>query len=101
MVISASINIVTSEQRIWRIDIEAPKGGDHVLTGHRENLGLDANGAVQSRQPAPTVRRSAGAPLVADEPPFTCADGTVVTIAHLIETMAGLIDRWATADAGS
>ena len=32
---------------------------------------------------------------------FTCGDGTIVTIAHLIETRAGLIDRRATADAGS
>jgi hypothetical protein len=76
------------------------EGGDYVLTAHRENLGLDVRGAVQSRAPAATVTRAAAALIVGNEPPFLCADGTSITIAHLMEAIPGLIDRWAAADAG-
>lgn len=97
---TASISIVKAEQRTWRINIEAPKGGGYTVTVHRENLGLDANGAVQSRAPAPDVVRTAAALIAGAEPAFACADGTAITIAHLVEAIAGYADRWAAADAG-
>jgi hypothetical protein len=45
------------------------------------------------------VVRTASALIAGNEPPFVCADGTSVTIAHMIEAIAGVIDRWAVADA--
>jgi hypothetical protein len=47
---TATVSIVTAEQRTRRVNIEAHKGGDYTVTTYRENLGLDASGAVQSRR---------------------------------------------------
>ena len=98
---TASVSIVKSEQRTWRVNIEAPKGGDYTLTAWRESLGLDAAGAKQSRAEAPTVTRAASVLIAAKEPPFVCADGTSITVAHLIEAVSGLVDRWDAADAAA
>ena len=52
---TAAISIVKAEQRTWRVNIEAPKGGDYTLSAFRETLGLDSAGAAQShgkRDPA-------------------------------------------------
>jgi hypothetical protein len=96
---TVSLSIVKSEQRTWRANIESPKGGDYVLTAWRENIGYDAQGGRLSRTDAPTVTRSAAAMAAAKEPPFVCSDGTEISVAHLIESVSGLIDRWAVADA--
>jgi hypothetical protein len=93
-------NIVKNDQRTYRVTIECPKGADYRIAAFRENLGLDTNGSVVARTEAPSVLRFAMSQLIAGkEPDFVCQDGARISIAYLLETIPGLIDRWAVADA--
>lgn len=49
---------------------------------------------MQARAQAPTVTRPVTALIAGNKLPFVCADGTSISIAHLMEAIPGLIDGW-------
>lgn len=87
--------IVTTTERTWRVQIHCTEGQDYVLEAFREqirragetDLGRDPNAAV--------VRRALSA-VAGDS--YTCADGTEVSVPHLAEALAGLIEQWRDVD---
>ncbi len=91
------LSIVKGEQRTSHIEILCPKGSDYVMIAQREVLWLDVNGNVIQRGLSPQVSRSVKGLM--RELPFTCADGTLVTIGHMIEALSGYVDRFSEQDA--
>ena len=81
---------VVTEKRTSRIEIYSDKGVEPRLIADREII-KTSGGVVLSKVRDTQVER--GFSRVASES-FTCADGTVVTISHLAEVLAGLVDRW-------
>ena len=87
---------IRPQTRTRIIEIAIPFGGVPALRAHREVVNRDTLGAVLSKDNAPEVNR--GYVAVAGDS-YTCADGTVISIPHIAESLAGLIDRWSIEDA--
>lgn len=87
---------IIPQTRTRLIEIQSPYNEVPSLRAHRETIEV-ASGEVVSRSNAAEVKRSLS--QVANLT-HTCADGTVVKVAHLAECLPAWIDAWALADAG-
>ena len=87
---------IKPQTRTRIIEIAIPFGGVRALRAHREIVNRDPEGNVLSKDNATEVNR--GYVAVAGES-YVCADGTVISIPHIAESLAGLIDRWSIEDA--
>lgn len=88
---------VIPQTRTRLIEIVAPFGAVPSLRAHREEIEV-AGSEVVKRENATEVTRSLS--QVANQT-HTCADGTVVKVAHLAECLPAWIDGWAVEDAGA
>lgn len=79
-----------TEERTWRINIETPKGGDPVVTVHREIVRTGPDGAIISRDPAGTVQR--GLSAVATE--SHKVGGHTYSTAEVAGVIAAMADAW-------
>jgi len=85
---------VVPQTRTRLIEIVAPFGSVPLLRAHRETIEVAASEVVK-RENASEVSRSLS--QVANQT-HTCADGTVVKVAHLAECLPAWIDGWAVED---
>lgn len=85
---------VVPQTRTRLIEINAPYGAVPSLRAHRETIEV-AGSEVVKRENASEVSRSLS--QVANLT-HTCADGTVVKVAHLAECLPAWIDAWAVED---
>jgi hypothetical protein len=93
MAISMGIKTVTStlEERTWRTEVFTEKGQDPVVRGHRELVGIDPAGNVDSRDRSiPPVEFTLSSVLTET---ITLADGTVLTGAKMGEAISVWIDK--------
>ena len=88
---------IIPQTRTRLIEIVAPFGEVPHLRAHREEIEV-AGSEVVKRENATEVSRSLS--QVANQT-HTCADGTVVKVAHLAECLPAWIDGWAVEDAGA
>ena len=82
---------ITPQTRTRVIVIEIPYGEAPRLTAHREVVNRDNDGKVVGKENVPEITR---AYLTVAGESFKCADGTSVSIPHISEALAGLIDKW-------
>ena len=87
--------VITPQTRTRIIEIFIPFGSVPLLRAHREVVNRDAEDNVVSKDNAQEINR--GYVAVIDES-FVCADGTVISIPHISEALAGMIDRWSIED---
>ena len=88
---------VVPQTRTRLIEIVAPFGAVPSLRAHRETIEV-AGAEVVKRENASEVSRSLS--QVANQT-HTCADGTVVKVAHLAECLPAWIDGWAVEDSNA
>ncbi len=94
-IISTEPLTVTTTERTWRVQIHCTEGADYVLEAFREQvrradaveLGRNQNAGMVSRALSSVVGET-----------YTCADGTVISVANLAEALAGFIEAWRTED---
>lgn len=84
---------LASEERTWRVNIETAKGGDPVVTVHRETVKSDSAGVV-SKAPAGTVTRS----LSATSTQTVTIGAKTLSVAELAMAVALLADMWRAED---
>ncbi len=97
MAISLGSSSVTFEsiRRTWRLNIETALGSDYFLTAHRELVKKDGSNVISKDPNVGVVSRALSASAAET---FTCQDDTVISVAHIAEALAGLVDRWETED---
>ena len=89
---------ITPQTRTRVIVIEIPYGEAPKLTAHREIVNRDNDGKVVGKENALEVTR---AYLDVAGESFTCSDGTAISVPHISEALAGLIDKWSVEDAAT
>lgn len=81
---------ITTQERTWRINIETPKGGDAVVTVHREKVRTYPDGTVISREMVAEVRRS----LSATAAQQITLGGNTYTVAEIAGVISAIADAW-------
>lgn len=85
---------IKTEERTWRINIETPKGGDPVVTVHREIVRTGPDGEIISQEPSGSVSRSLSVTAKQD---FTIGKKTYTT-AEIAGAISVISDTWRTED---
>lgn len=82
--------VVSTQERSWRISIDTPKGGDPVVTVHREIVRTAPDGAVISKETCAQVSRS----LSATAAQTFKIGGASYTVAEIATVIAAVADIW-------
>lgn len=81
---------IKTEERTWHVTIETPKGGDPVVTVHREIVRTLPDGSVISKEPCGSVSRS----LSATAKQAFKVGGQSYTTAEIAGVIAAVADVW-------
>lgn len=88
--------------RTWRVNFETPKGGVYSVQAYRQQIHKASDGGIIGKVNTGNVTRDLvdfdGNPTAVMAETVTLADGTVISMAQILEAGSLFGDKWAQED---